>query len=110
LRNIKSSPKRDRNVRRLLMEISRSQGRDVDDVSRAGVMLNPSSARDWTNLSQGADAPAQMALKLAQKDFTMDMDELSQTYEKSGSLGDIQSGILLSPWRIKGWEKLNHRH
>jgi hypothetical protein len=106
LHNVKTNPKQDRDIRRLLMEISRSQGRDVNDVSRAGVMLNPSSAREWTNLSKGGDAPAQMALKLAQRDFTMDMEELSQTYEKSGSLGDIQSGILLSPWRIEGWEKL----
>lgn len=70
-------------------------------------MLNPSSAGEWTNLSKGADAAAQMALKLAQRDFTMDTDELSQTHEKSGWRGDIQSGILLSPWRVGGWQKLD---
>jgi hypothetical protein len=107
---IKPNSEQDRNVRRLLVEISRCQGRNINDVSRAGVMLNPSSVREWTNLSLGGDAPAQMALKLAQRDYTMDMDELSQTYEKSGSLGDIQSGILLSPWRTEGWRKLSHRH
>lgn len=106
LRSTKGTPKSDKRVRRLLTEISRSQGRNVDDVSRAGIMLNPSSAREWTNLSRGGDPPAQLALKLAHQDHTMDPEEFSATYEKSGSLGDVQSGILLSPWRVQGWQKL----
>jgi hypothetical protein len=106
LRSTKGNPKSDIRVRRLLMEISRSQGRNVDDVSRAGIMLNPSSSREWTNLSRGGDPPAQLALKLAQQDHTMDPEEFSATYEKSGSLGEVQSGILLSPWRVQGWQKL----
>jgi len=106
LRSTKGTPKSDIRVRRLLTEISRSQGRNVDDVSRAGIMLNPSSAREWTNLSRGGDPPAQLALKLAHQDHTMGPEEFSATYEKSGSLGDVQSGILLSPWRVQGWQKL----
>lgn len=88
------------------MQISQCEGRNVDDATRAGIMLNPSSAREWTNLSSGGDAAAQLASKLAQRDPTMDAEELSASYEKSGSLGNVQSGILLSPWRIQGWQKL----
>ena len=106
LRSTKCNSKTDKTVRRLLMEISRSQGRNVDDVSRVGIMLNPSSAWEWTNLSRGDDASAHLAMKLAQRDQTLNTEEFSATYEKSGSLGAIQSGILLSPWRIQGWQIL----
>lgn len=106
LRIIKPNHKEDRDVHRLLVEIARSQGRNVDDVSRTGVMVNPSSAQEWGNFAQGRDAAAQMALKLAQRDNSIDRDDLAQIYDKSGELGNIQSGILLSPWRAEGWQKL----
>lgn len=106
LRSTRVNTKQDGYVRRVLMQISKCEGQNIDDVPRAGIMLNPSSAREWTNLSRGGDAAAQLALKLAQRDHTMDTEELSASYEKSGSLGDVQSGILLSPWRIQGWQKL----
>jgi hypothetical protein len=103
---MKLDAKQNRHVRRVLMAISQYQGRSVEDVFRTNIMLNPSSAREWTNLSLGGDAVAQLALKLAHRDFTMDTEDLSVSYEKSGSLEDVQSGILLSPWRVQGWEKL----
>ena len=106
LRSTRTNTKQDGHIRRVLMQISECQGRNIDDVSRSGIMLNPSSAREWTNLSRGGDAAAQLALRLAQRDHTMETEELSASYEKSGSLGDVQSGILLSPWRIQGWQKL----
>ena len=106
LRCTRTNSKQDGYIRRVLMQISECQQRNIDDVARAGIMLNPSSAREWTNLSRGGDAAAQLALRLAQRDHTMDTEELSSSYEKSGSLGDVQSGILLSPWRIQGWQKL----
>ena len=106
LRSTRTNTKQDGYIRHVLMQIAHCQQRNVDDVSRAGIMLNPSSAREWTNLSRGGDAAAQLALKLAQRDHTMDAEELSASYEKSESLGHVQSGILLSPWRIQGWQKL----
>ena len=106
LRSIRTNTEQDGSIHRLLMQISKCQKRDIDDVSRVGIMLNPWSAREWTNLSRHGDAAQQFALRLAQRDQTMDMEELSALYEKSGSLGDIQSGILLSPWRAQGWHKL----
>jgi len=106
LRNAKVIAKDGVNIRKLLMAISRIQGRNTDDVARASIMTDPSSAREWANLSHGGDATAQLAVKLAQHDHTIDTDELSALYEKSGSMGDIQSGVLLSPWRIEGWQKL----
>jgi hypothetical protein len=106
LRISKPNHKDDRDVHHLLIEIARSQGRNVDDVSRTGVMLNPSSAQEWGNLAQGGDAAAQMALKLAQRDNSIERDDLVEIYDKSGELGNIQSGILLSPWRAEGWQKL----
>jgi hypothetical protein len=107
LRNAKVTTKDGVNVRKLLMAISKIQGRNTDDVARASIMSDPSSAREWANLSRGGDATAQLAVQLAQHDHTMDTDELSTLYEKSGSIGDIQSGVLLSPWRIQGWQKLS---
>lgn len=106
LRNMKLDAKQNRHVRHVLVAISQYQGRSIDDVSRINIMLNPSSVREWTNLSLGSDAAAQLALRLAHQDFTMDVEELSVSYEKSGSLNDVQSGILLSPWRVQGWEQL----
>lgn len=106
LRISKLIHKDDRDVHHLLIEIARSRGRNVDDVSRTGVMLNPSSAKEWGNLAQGGDAAAQMALKLAQRDNSIERDDLVEIYDKSGKLGNIQSGILLSPWRAEGWHKL----
>ena len=106
LRSRRTTTKQDGYIRRVLMQISECQERDIDDVSRAGIMSNPSSAREWTNLSRGGDAAAQLALRLAQRDHTMETEELSATYERSGSLGGVQAGILLSPWRIQGWQKL----
>lgn len=106
LRGARTSLKDDRYVRHILLEISRSQGRNADDVSRSGIMLNPASSREWTNLSCDGDDAARLALNLAQHDNRIDVEELSSAYEKSGSLGDVQAGILLSPWRIRGWQKL----
>lgn len=108
LRNTKGTPQTNKRIRHLLMEISRKQARNIDDVSRAGIMLNPSSAREWTNLSHNSDAASQLALKLASQEHTMETEEYSIIYEKSGSLGDIQSGILFSPWRQQGWQKLKN--
>lgn len=88
------------------MAISKIQGKNIDDVARASIMMDPSSAREWANLSLGGDATAQLAVKLAHHDHTMETDELSALYEKSGSMGDIQSGVVLSPWRVQGWQKL----
>jgi superkiller protein 3 len=106
LRSMKLDAKQNQHVRYVLAAISQYRGRGVDDVSRTNIVLNPSSAREWTNLSLGGDAASQLALKLAYRDFTMSTEDLSVSYEKSGSLGDVQSGILLSPWRVQGWEKL----
>jgi superkiller protein 3 len=108
LRNTKGTPQTNKQVRHLLMEISRKQGQNIDDISRAGIMLNPSSAREWINLSLNGDATSQLALKLTSQDHTMDTEEYSMIYEKSGSLGDVQSGILFSPWRLQGWQKLKN--
>jgi hypothetical protein len=106
LRIIKPNHKEDRDIHGLLVEIARSQGSNVDDVSRTRVVLNPSSAQEWGNLAQDGDTAAQMALKLAHWDNSIDRDDLAQIYDKSGELGNIQSGILLSPWRAEGWQKL----
>ena len=106
LRNAKVNPKDNVNIRKLLMAISKIQGRNIDDVARASIMTDPSSAREWANLSLGGDAMAQLAVKLAHHDHTIETDELSALYEKSGTMGDIQSGVLLSPWRVQGWRKL----
>jgi hypothetical protein len=106
LRKTRTNAKEDAYIRRVLIEIAKCQGRNVDDVSRAGIMLKPSSAREWTNLSRDGDVVVQLALKLAQGDRTMDTEELSALYEKSGSIGDVRSGIFLSPWRVQGWQKL----
>lgn len=107
MRKLRSETRSDQVTSMLLMELSRKLGADTDDVSRVGIMLNPSSSLEWTNLSQGEDAIAQLALQLAQRDPTMGSEELSMAYEKSGSLGDVQSGILICPWRVQGWQKLN---
>jgi hypothetical protein len=106
LRRVRSDSRVDEDAEQVLRAISKSLGRDVDDVSRVQIMLDPTSAREWTHLSRGEDAVAQLALKLAQRDQTMDTEDLSKAYEKSGALGDLQSGILLSPWRFEGWQKL----
>ena len=103
---LRPDPPVDRSVSQVLTEIGRSQGQAVNDVSRTGIMLDPSSACAWSDLSRGCDVLARLALKLAQQDHTMDAEELSGCYEKSRSLDDVQSGILLSPWRIEGWLKL----
>jgi len=105
LRSTMNTKKNDRLVRRVLIEIAQSQNHNVDDVARAGIMLNPSAAGEWANLSRGDNTLAQVALSLAQNDHTIDADELADCYGKSGLLGDAQSGILLAPWR-QGWEKL----
>jgi hypothetical protein len=107
LRNTETTSKETKYVRRLLTELSRSQGKNVDDVSRAGIMLNPSAAQNWINLAGGRDAPVQFALKLVQLDRTLSTEEVSIIYEKSVSLGDVQSGVLLTPWRIEGWQKFD---
>ena len=97
----------DNNVPKVLREIARSKGHDADDVYRAQVMLNPASAGAWSGLGNGRDVNVQqLALKLARLDKTIATEELSELYERSGSLVDIQSGILLCPWRIEGWEQL----
>jgi len=106
LRNTKINAKDNTNIRKLLTAISKIRGRNIDDVARASIMMDPSSAREWANLSRGGDVTAKLAVKLAQHDHTMEIDDLSALYEKSGSMGDIQSGILLAPWRIQGWQKL----
>ena len=106
LRDAKVTAKENIDVRKLLMVMSELRGRNADDVARASIMVDPSSAREWANLSHGGDATAQLAAKLAQRDHTIETDELSELYEKTGLVGDIQSGVLLSPWRVEGWKKL----
>jgi hypothetical protein len=107
LRNTDITSKQSKHVRHLLTELSRSQGKNIGDVSRAGIMLNPSAAQNWINLSRGSgDAPGLFALKLAQQDRTMSAEEISVIYEESGSIGHVQSAILLTPWRVEGWQKL----
>ena len=93
-------------VRSVLREIARVKGHDSHDVSRAQIMLNPASASAWSHLTTGEDVLVQLALKLARIDRSMEAEELSGLYEKSGVLGDVQSGIMLCPWRTEGWNKL----
>jgi len=98
----------DNKVPKVLREFARSKGHDFDDVYRAQVMLNPASASAWSGLDNGHDVTVQrLALKLARLDKTTITEELSEFYESSGSLVDIQSGILLCPWRIEGWKQLS---
>jgi hypothetical protein len=108
LRGAETTFRETKNVRQLLTELSRSQGKNIDDVSRAGIILNPSTAQNWINLAgaRGHDAPVQFALKLARLDRTLGTEEVSMIYEKSKSFGDVQSGVLLAPWRIEGWQRL----
>jgi hypothetical protein len=107
LRNTDITSKQSKHVRHLLTELSRSQGKNIGDVSRAGIMLNPSTAQNWINISGGSgDAPGLFALKLAQQDRTMCAEEISAIYEKSGSIGHVQSAVLLTPWRVGVWQKL----
>ena len=109
LRSTETASRETKYVRQLLTELTRSQGKNVDDVSRAGIMLNPSAAQNWINLAaaRGHDAPVQFALKLAQLDRTLGTEEVSIIYDKGISLGDVQSSVLLAPWRIEGWQRLN---
>jgi hypothetical protein len=106
LARLRTDPSIDQSIGRMLTEIGHSQNQAANDISRAGIMLDPSSARAWGKISRGGDASAHMALKLAQRDNTMNTDELTSCYEKSGNLGDVQSGVLLCPWQIEGWHKL----
>jgi hypothetical protein len=107
LRNTETTSGETKSVRQLLTELSWSQCKNVDDVSRAGIMLNPSAAQNWINLGGSRAAPVRFALKLVQLDHTLGTEEVSIIYEKSISLGDVQSGVLLTPWWIEGWQKLN---
>jgi len=107
LRRANLMSQHDKKVLRVLREIARSKGNDSDDVYRAQVMLNPASASAWSGLDNGHDENVQqLVLKLARLDKMTITEELSEFYDSSGSLVDIQSGILLCPWRIEGWKQL----
>ena len=106
LRSRRTGLLKDGSLDTLLMEISRLQGRNIRDVSRTGIMLDPSSVREWSNLSNGGDIPSRFARVLAQQDNAMSTEEVSMIYAKTGCLGDIQCSILLSPWRVNGWYAL----
>ena len=106
LRSRRTESVKDGSLDRLLMEISRVKGRNIPDVSRTGIMLDPSSVREWSNLSNCGDVPSRFARVLAQRDNAMYTEEVSMVFEKTGCLGDIQSAILLSPWRVSGWHAL----
>jgi hypothetical protein len=105
LRSMASSPK-NRQAREFLSGISISTGQNVDDFSRVGILLDPSSAVEWIKLSKGGDAVADLSLKLASRDPTIDTEDMARICEASESRGALQSGILLSPWRVEGWKKL----
>lgn len=97
---------RQKHVQSVLREIARSKGQEAHDVSRAQIMLNPALASAWSGLATGRDVVTQLALKLARVDKTVETEELSELYGRSGFRGDVQSGILLCPWRSEGWQKL----
>lgn len=107
LRELSSSSRVSTVIHTVLEEICRIEEGDLNDVSRAAIMLDPSSGKEWRNLSKGGDAIARLALKLASRDPKITTEEMSLTFEKSESLGYVQSGLLLSPWRLRGWRKLN---
>jgi hypothetical protein len=106
LREAGVSSEQEKIVRSVLREIARLKGHDSADVSRAQIMLNPASASAWSHLTTGEDVLVQLALKLARIDKSMEAEELSELYEKSRVPGDVQSGIMLCPWRTEGWNKL----
>jgi len=105
LRGMASSPKR-HEIRELLSQISLSARQNADDVSRVGILLDPSSATEWIRLSRGGNAVADLSLKLALRDPTIETEDMARIYEASEWLGAVQSAILLSPWRVQGWTKL----
>jgi len=107
LRELSTSSHNAAEMHTLLTAIARLEGRKIEDVSRTEIMLDPSLSREWINLSKGGDPVANMALKLAARDPQVSIEEMALAYEISGSLGSLQSGILLSPWRAQGWRKLN---
>jgi hypothetical protein len=106
LREADVGSEQEKMVRSVLREIARLKGHNADDVSRAQIMLNPGSASAWSHMTTGEDVLVQLALKLARIDKSMEAEELSELYEKSRTFGDVQSGIMLCPWRTEGWNKL----
>ena len=108
LRELSPSSARPADIHSLLAELSRQEGGKADDVSRGALMVDPSLPREWINLSKGGDAVAELGLRLASRHPNISTEGMAEVYEKRGSLGSVQSTILLSPWRARGWQKLKY--
>jgi len=71
--------------------------------------MRPGASSTWAKLADTSDHayPTDMALNLARIDDHFDANELSQAFQRTGTIEDDLMAIVIAPWRQEAWKSLD---